>query len=63
MPQRADSNQIAFAFRPGEAHPAGNDKRWLAEESAYLDLWRRCYSLPARETIADWRMGGAQTAD
>jgi glycerol-3-phosphate dehydrogenase len=32
-----------------------DDGRWEAEEAAYLDLWRSCYSLPDRETISDWR--------
>lgn len=32
-----------------------DDARWEREEAAYLDLWRRCYSLPERETIVDWR--------
>ncbi|MBE0619110.1 MAG: glycerol-3-phosphate dehydrogenase/oxidase [Burkholderiales bacterium] len=31
-----------------------DDKRWLAEETAYLDLWLRHYSLPPRATIPDW---------
>jgi glycerol-3-phosphate dehydrogenase len=29
--------------------------RWEAEEAAYLDLWRCCYSLPAHGSIPDWR--------
>jgi glycerol-3-phosphate dehydrogenase len=33
-----------------------DDARWQAEETAYLDLWRRCYSLPSPETIPDWRV-------
>jgi glycerol-3-phosphate dehydrogenase len=32
-----------------------NDTHWEAEEAAYLDLWHRCYSLPEREAIPDWR--------
>jgi len=31
------------------------DDRWEAEEKAYLELWRRCYSLPERARIPDWR--------
>jgi glycerol-3-phosphate dehydrogenase len=34
-----------------------DDQRWLAEETAYLDLWRRHYSLPPRAAIPDWRAG------
>ena len=43
-----------------QAQLGWDDQRWLAEEAAYLDLWRRCYSLPARETIPEWRNGGAR---
>jgi len=32
-----------------------SDARWEAEEGAYLDLWRRHYSLPPWESIPDWR--------
>jgi glycerol-3-phosphate dehydrogenase len=32
-----------------------DDARWEAEEAAYLDLWRCCYSLPDRAAIPDWR--------
>ncbi len=32
-----------------------DDERWQAEEQAYRTLWQRCYSLPAPETIPDWR--------
>ncbi|MEW5986520.1 MAG: glycerol-3-phosphate dehydrogenase/oxidase [Chloroflexota bacterium] len=32
-----------------------DDGRWQAEETAYLSLWRRCYSLPDRAAIPDWR--------
>jgi len=32
-----------------------DDARWRAEESAYLDLWHRCYSVPSPEAIPDWR--------
>jgi glycerol-3-phosphate dehydrogenase len=32
-----------------------DDSRWETEEAAYLDLWRRYYSLPNREAIPDWR--------
>lgn len=31
-----------------------DDARWEAEEKAYLELWRRCYSLPDRSSIPDW---------
>ncbi len=33
-----------------------DDARWEAEQAAYLDLWRRHYSLPERERIPDWRV-------
>ncbi len=42
-----------------QAELGWDDQRWLAEEAAYLALWRRHYSLPPRETIPDWRAGGA----
>jgi glycerol-3-phosphate dehydrogenase len=32
-----------------------DDGRWEAEQAAYLDLWRRCYSLPLEESIPDWK--------
>jgi glycerol-3-phosphate dehydrogenase len=32
-----------------------SDARWQAEEDAYLDLWKRNYSLPPRASIPDWR--------
>ncbi len=32
-----------------------DDARWEAEQAAYLDLWRCCYSLPPRDEIPDWR--------
>jgi glycerol-3-phosphate dehydrogenase len=38
-----------------QAELGWDDQRWLAEEAAYLDLWRRHYSLPPRESIPDWR--------
>ena len=31
-----------------------SDEKWDSEESAYLDLWRKHYSLPDREAIPDW---------
>ena len=31
-----------------------DDVRWEAEEAAYLNLWRTCYSLPDRKKIPDW---------
>lgn len=31
-----------------------DDARWEQEAADYLALWRRCYSLPAHETIPDW---------
>jgi glycerol-3-phosphate dehydrogenase len=34
---------------------AWDDIRCREEERAYLDLWKRCYSLPPREEIPDWR--------
>jgi glycerol-3-phosphate dehydrogenase len=33
------------------------DKRWEAEEAAYNQLWERCYSLPPRSKIPDWKSG------
>lgn len=32
-----------------------DDIRWEKEETAYRSLWDCCYSLPARNTIPDWR--------
>jgi glycerol-3-phosphate dehydrogenase len=32
-----------------------DDARWEAEEAAYLELWRCCYSLPDRDGIPDWQ--------
>jgi glycerol-3-phosphate dehydrogenase len=32
-----------------------DDARWDREEKAYLDLWRRCYSLPDTDSVADWK--------
>jgi glycerol-3-phosphate dehydrogenase len=32
-----------------------DDARWRQEEAAYLDLWRRSYSLPDRLAIPDWK--------
>jgi glycerol-3-phosphate dehydrogenase len=29
--------------------------RWETEQAAYLDLWRRCYSLPETGAIPGWR--------
>ncbi len=37
-----------------------DDARWEAEETAYLDLWHTCYSLPDRAAIPDWRAMLAQ---
>lgn len=36
--------------------------RWDAEKRAYLSLWRRCYSLPERANIPDWRAMLSQAA-
>jgi glycerol-3-phosphate dehydrogenase len=36
-----------------------SDQHWLAQEAAYLALWRQHYSLPPRASIPDWRAGGA----
>jgi glycerol-3-phosphate dehydrogenase len=38
-----------------QAELGWDDRRWEAEESAYLDLWRRCYSVPPAESIPDWK--------
>ena len=32
-----------------------DDVRCRQEELAYLELWKRCYSLPPREEIPDWK--------
>ncbi|MBM4458429.1 MAG: glycerol-3-phosphate dehydrogenase/oxidase [Chloroflexi bacterium] len=32
-----------------------DDDRWEAERATYLALWRRCYSLPDRNAVPDWR--------
>jgi glycerol-3-phosphate dehydrogenase len=32
-----------------------DDARWEREQAAYLALWQRCYSLPDRAAIPDWR--------
>lgn len=32
-----------------------SDERWACEEADYLALYQRCYSLPPRDQIADWR--------
>jgi glycerol-3-phosphate dehydrogenase len=32
-----------------------SDEQWQAEVQAYQQLWQRCYSLPPRELIPDWR--------
>jgi glycerol-3-phosphate dehydrogenase len=32
-----------------------DDATWEREQAAYLALWRRCYSLPDRATIPEWR--------
>jgi glycerol-3-phosphate dehydrogenase len=34
---------------------AWDDDRWAVEVEAYLETWKRCYSLPERATIPDWR--------
>ena len=38
-----------------QAELGWDDARWLAEEQAYLELWRERYSLPPRECLADLR--------
>jgi len=32
-----------------------DDARCRKEEQTYLELWRRCYSLPPRDEIPDWK--------
>lgn len=32
-----------------------DDARWEREEAAYLEVWRKSYSLPERSLIPDWR--------
>jgi len=32
-----------------------DDATWEREQAAYLALWRRCYSLPDRASIPEWR--------
>lgn len=39
-----------------QAELGWDDARWEAEAAAYLALWQRCYSLPDRAAIPDWRM-------
>jgi glycerol-3-phosphate dehydrogenase len=33
-----------------------DDATWQAEEKSYLEQWARCYSLPDRARIPDWRL-------
>lgn len=33
-----------------------DDRRWEAEEAAYLALWRRCYSLPEPGSVPSWHV-------
>lgn len=32
-----------------------DDARWQEEKRGYLELWKRCYSMPPREEIPDWK--------
>ena len=32
-----------------------DDARWDKEEAAYLELWKRCYSLPDAGSVPDWK--------
>ncbi|MGQ9490516.1 MAG: glycerol-3-phosphate dehydrogenase/oxidase [Anaerolineae bacterium] len=43
-----------------QAELGWDDARWQAEEDAYRALWQRCYSLPDRAAIPDWRAMLAQ---
>jgi len=38
-----------------QAELGWDDATWEREQAAYLALWRRCYSLPDRAAIPDWR--------
>lgn len=38
-----------------QAELGWDDARWEAEEAAYRALWQRCYGLPDRAAIPDWR--------
>ena len=38
-----------------QAELGWDDSRWQSEQAAYLELWRRHYSLPPRAAIPDWR--------
>jgi glycerol-3-phosphate dehydrogenase len=40
-----------------------DDARWMAEADAYRATWQRCYCLPERGVIPDWRERVAQAAD
>lgn len=40
-----------------------DDARWAQEEVDYLALWARCYSLPDRATIPEWRVGHQDRAE
>jgi hypothetical protein len=40
-----------------------DDERWRAEEASYNALWQRCYSLPQREVIPDWRAALARSVE
>jgi glycerol-3-phosphate dehydrogenase len=37
-----------------------DDERWEGEQAAYLALWQRCYGLPDRAAIPNWRPWLAQ---
>lgn len=59
LPQGA-ANILPRARAICQAELGWDDARWRAEEDAYRALWRRCYSLPDRAAIPDWRAMLAQ---
>ncbi len=40
-----------------------SDAKWEAEESAYLTLWKTCYSLPDPSLVPDWKKMLAETLE
>jgi hypothetical protein len=48
-----------------QAELGWDDPRWEEEARRYTALWGRCYALPDRASIPDWRPGvaAAQTED
>jgi glycerol-3-phosphate dehydrogenase len=46
-----------------QAELGWDDATWEREQAAYLALWHRCYSLPDKTTIPDWRPMLAEAKD